>query len=264
MAVGTSNPLLGIDDLKLGYTTAYTLATALASGATTVSLSSGGADFAAASAENPIEFTVVTDGVGEKMLVTARAGNDLTVTRGEFGTTAVAHTTGSSAAGIHEVDMGMAQDLTLDPNINTLEYTGDGTKVRIPVSEGVSGSMAMEFWTKEFLEYIAGVTRHTTDLPPDEVARSYPQLGNYPYVRIRGKIRVIETSQAGVSGHWRIEVPKAIIQRPVTFGSVASGEPTTFEFAFTAVPTRTDIAGAVLPHVGANDLVEVIVAELAA
>lgn len=259
-----ADPILGIDDLKLGYTTSYALATALASGATTVSLTSGGADFAAATPTNPLELTVVTAGVGEKMLVTARAGDDLTVTRGEFGTTQAAHTTGSSVSGIHEVDIGMAQDLTLDPNINTLEYTGDGTKVRIPVSEGVSGSMAMEFWTKEFLEFAAGVTRWLTNLPPDETARSYPQLGTYPYVRVRAKIRVIETTAAGIAGHWRLEVPKAIIQRPVVFGSVASGEPTTFEFAFTAVPTNTDISGAVLPNLTADEQVEIVIAELAA
>jgi hypothetical protein len=124
--------------------------------------------------------------------------------------------------------------------------------------------MTMEFWTKEFLELVAGVTRHTTNLPPDESARSYPQLGTYPFVRIRGKIRVIETSAAGVAGHWRLEVPKAVIQRPVVFGSVASGEPTTFTFAFTAFPTRNDISGAVLPHVAADEEVEIVIAELLA
>jgi hypothetical protein len=259
-----SEPILGIDDLKLGYVTNYGLASALASGATTAILTGEGADFAAASVSEPMEITFVTAGVGEKALVTARTGNDLTVTRAQMGTTAVAHTTGSNVVGIRDVDMGMAQDLMLDPNIDTIEYNGDGTTVRIPVSSGVSGTMAMEFWTKEFLEYAAGVTRHTTNLPPDETARSYPQLGTYPFVRIRGKIRVIETSAAGVSGHWRLEVPKAIIQRPVTFGSIASGEPTTFEFAFTAFPTRTDISGAVLPHVDADDEVEMVLAELVA
>lgn len=259
-----SDPILGIDDLKLGYIETYVLASAVASGATTASLTSGGADFAAATASAPIELTLVTDDVGEKVLVTARSGNDLTITRAQFGTSAVAHATGATVTAIHEVDMGMAQDLTLDPNINTLEYNGDGTVVRIPVSEGVSGSMNVEFWTKEFLEFVAGVTRHTTNLPPDESARSYPQLGTYPFTRIRAKIRVIETTAAGVAGHWRLEVPKAIIQRPVVFGSVASGEPTTFEFAFTAVPTREDISGAVLPHVDADELVEVVIAELVA
>lgn len=259
-----SEPILGIDDLKLGYTRDYAFSAALASGAVSGTLTSGGADFAAATVDEPIELTVITNGVGEKLLVTARVNNDLTFTRAQFGTTAVAHATGDTARAIYEVDIGMAQDLTLDPNINTIEYVGDGTKVRVPISEGVSGSMAMEFWTKEFLELIAGVTRHTTDLPPDELARSYPQLGNYSYTRIRARVRVIETTAGGAAGHWRIEVPKAIIQRPATFGSIASGEKTTFEFAFTAFPTRTDIAGAVLPHVGAAEQVEIVIAELEA
>lgn len=259
-----SEPILGIDDLKLGYVKNYVFAAALTSGATSGSITSGGADFAAASVDNPIELTVVTDGVGEKMLVTARTNNDLTFTRAQFGTSAVAHATGDTVAAIHEVDIGMAQDLTLDPNINTIEYVGDGTKVRVPISEGVSGNMSMEFWTKEFLELIAGVTRHTSNLPPDETARSYPQLGGYPYTRIRAKVRVIETASGGASGHWRIEVPKAIIQRPATFGSIASGEKTTFEFAFTAFPTNVDIAGSVLPNLGADENVEIIIAELAA
>lgn len=259
-----SEPILGIDDLKLGYVKNYAFSAALASGATSGTLTSGGADFAAASAENPIELTVVTDGVGEKMLVTARSNNDLTFSRAQFGTTAVAHATGDTVSAIHEVDIGMAQDLTLDPNINTIEYNGDGTIVRVPISQGVSGSMAMEFWTKEFLELIAGVTRHTANLPPDEAARSYPQLGDYPYTRIRAKVRVIETASGGAAGHWRIEVPKAIIQRPATFGSIASGEKTTFEFAFTAFPTNTDISGAVLPNLGADDQVEIVIAELVA
>lgn len=259
-----SEPILGIDDLKLGYVVNYVFAAALTSGAVSGSLTSGGADFAAATVDNPIELTVVTDGVGEKLLVTGRTNNDLTFTRAQFGTTAVAHATGDVVAAIHEVDIGMAQDLTLDPNIDTIEYNGDGTTVRIPISSGVSGSMAMEFWTKEFLELIAGVTRHTTNLPPDENARSYPQLGTYPYTRIRAKIRVIETSAAGVAGHWRLEVPKAIIQRPVVFGSIASGEPTTFEFAFTAFPTRTDLSGAVLPHLDTDEQVEIVIAELVA
>jgi hypothetical protein len=188
-----SDPILGIDDLKLGYVKPYVFSAALASGATSGTLVSGGSDFAAASVSNPIELTVVTNGVGEKLLVTARSSNDLTFTRAAFGTTAVAHATGDTVQAIHEVDIGMAQDLTLDPNINTIEYNGDGTVVRVPISQGVSGSMAMEFWTKEFLELIAGVTRHTSNLPSDETARSYPQLGNYPYTRIRAKIRVIET-----------------------------------------------------------------------
>jgi hypothetical protein len=46
------------------------------------------------------------------------------------------------------------------------------------------------------------------------------------------------------------------------FGSVASGEPTTFTFAFTAFPTRNDISGAVLPHVDADEEVEIVIAEL--
>lgn len=259
-----SEPILGIDDLKIGYTKAYNFSAALASGATSGTLVSGGSDFAAASVSDPIELTIVTGGVGEKLLVTARSGNDLTFTRAAYGTTAVAHATGDTTQAIHEVDIGMAQDLTLDPNINTIEYNGDGTIVRVPISQGVSGSMAMEFWTKEFMELVAGVTRHTTNLPADEAARSYPQLGTYPYVRIRAKIRVIETTSGGASGHWRLEVPKAIIQRPLTFGSIASGEKTTFEFAFTAFPTNTDIAGAVLPNLGANDQVEMVIAELTA
>lgn len=257
-----AEPILGIDDLKLGYVKNYSFAAGLASGATSGTLASGGTDFAAASVDDPIELTVVTNSVGEKLLVTAATGNDLTFTRAAFGTTAVAHASGDVAAGIFEVDIGMAQDMTLDPNINTIEYNGDGTVVRIPISQGVSGSMTMEFWNKEFLELVAGVTRWTTNLPPDENARSYPQLGTYPYVRIRARIRVIETTSGGASGHWRIEVPKAIIQRPVTFGSIASGEKTTFEFAFTAFPTRNDIAGAVLPHVGTTEEVEIVIAEL--
>lgn len=259
-----SEPILGIDDLKLGYLKPYVLGAALASGATTASLTSGGADFAAATVSNPIELTFVTAGVGEKVLVTGRSANDLTIVRASMGTTAVAHATGAGVNAIHEVDIGMAQDLTLDPNVNTIEYVGDGTKVRVPISEGVSGSMAMEFWTKEFLELIAGVTRFTANLPPDETARSYPQLGAYPYTRVRAKVRVIETASGGASGHWRIEVPKAIIQRPATFGSIASGEKTTFEFAFTAFPTRTDIAGAVLPNLAADEEVEIVIAELVA
>ena len=71
------------------------------------------------------------------------------------------------------------------------------------------------------------------------------------------------TATGGVSGHWRIEVPKALIQRPVVFGDIASGEPTKFEFAFSAVPSAIDIAGT--PLVGAGgEPVEVLIAELAA
>lgn len=257
-----AEPWLGIDDLKIGYVKTYTISGAVTSGATSVTLTSGGADFASATPTTPIELTVITNNIGEKMLVTGRSGDTLTVTRGAMGTTAAAHNDGDTAKAIFEVDIGMANNLTLDPNVDTLEFTGDGTTVRVPVARGVSGTLTMSFWNKEFLELAAGVTRYTTGLPPDEVARSYPQLGSYPFVRIRGRIQVIETTAGGAAGHWRVEVPKAVIQRPVLPGEVASGEPTSFEFNFTAFKTREDISGAVLPNVPADQTVEVIIAEL--
>jgi hypothetical protein len=259
-----AEPLLGIDDLKIGYMRQYVLASAMTTTDTTCVLTSGGGDFAGATSSTPIELTVITGGVGEKMLVTARSGNTLTVTRGQMGTTAATHAANDVAKAIFEVDVGMAQNLSLDPQIDTIEYNGDGTRVQVPISRGVSGTINVEFWTKELLELAAGVTRYTANLPPDEVARAYPELGTYPFVRIRGRVRVIETSAGGAAGHWRLEVPKAILQRPLVWGDVASGEATKFEFNFTAFKTRTDISDAVLPNLGPSEEVDFVIAELVA
>jgi hypothetical protein len=260
--IGTSSPLYGIDDLRLGYAVAILTAASASSSATSLTLAAGqGAQFNNASVSDPIEISFGT----ERLYVTGVPSTDvLTVVRGRQGTTGAAIGNGATGYAIFEVDIGMAQNLTLDPNISQIEYQGDGTKVRIPVSEGISGKFNMEFWTEEFLQYIAGVTPVTANLPADETSRSYPQLGTYPPVRIRGRVRVIDTSVGGVSGHWRVEVPKALIQRPVTFGDIASGAPTKFEMNFTAVPTRLDIAGAPLVGVPSGEVVEILIAKLAA
>lgn len=257
-----SNPLYGIDDLKLGYAVAIEAAAAAASGATTVTVAAGqGAQFAGASVSSPIELTFGT----EKLLVTGRSTDTLTVTRANYGTTAAAIASGDDGFGILELDMGMAQNLTLDPNLNNIEYTGDGTKVRIPVSEGVTGRFNFEFWTEDFWEFIAGCEVLTTGIPADETDRVYPQLGTYPTVRIRAKIRQIDTSTGGATGHKRLEIPKAILQRPTLFGDIGSTAATTFEVNFTAVETAIDIAGSPLPGVNqADETVAVIVANLAA
>jgi hypothetical protein len=256
--VGTSNPLYGIDDLKLGYTVAVTAAASAASGATTLTVAAGqGAQFAGAGVSTPIELTYGT----EKLLVTGQSTDTLTVTRANYGTTAAVIASAATGYGIFEVDMGMAQDLTIDPQITQIEYTGDGTKVRIPVSEGVSGKFNFEFFTEEFLQYIAGCTVHSTTLPADETNRVMPQLGTYPNTRIRARIRQIDTTAGGVAGHKRIEIPKAIIQRPFTFNSIASTAATKYEVQFTALPTLVDISGAPLPHIG-TDPVQIVIATL--
>lgn len=258
--MSTSNPLYGIDDLKLGYTVTVAAAASAASGATSLTVAAGqGANFAAATVSDPIELTFGT----EKLLVTGRSTDTLTVTRANYGTTAGAIASGDTGYAIAEVDMGMAQDLVLDPNLNNIEYTGDGTKVRIPVSEGITGHFNFEFWTEEFSQFIMGCPIVNTNLPADETDRHYPELGDYPNVRIRAKIRMIDTSTGGATGHKRLEIPKAILQRPTLFGDIGSTAATKFEVNFTAVQTAYDIAGSPLPGVTtATETVGVIVADL--
>lgn len=259
--IGTSSPLYGIDDLRIGYAVAIETAATASSSATDLTLAAGqGAQFSTASVDDPIEISFGT----EKMLVTGNPTTDhITVVRHAYGTSAAGLGNGEDGFAIHEVKVGMAQNLTLDPNITQITYNGDGTQVKIPVSQGVTGKFNMEFWTDEFMQYAAGVTPVTANLPADETTRSYPELGTYPPVRIRAKVRVIDTSVGGATGHWRIEVPKAILQRPLTFGDIASGEPTKFEMAFTAVPTVTDISGSALVGAG-GESVQMLIAKLAA
>lgn len=260
--IGTSSPLFGIDDLRVGYAVPILTAATATSSATDVTLAAGqGAQFSVASVGDPIELAFGT----EKLLVTGNPTTDhITVVRHAYGTSAAALGNGQVGYAIFEVKVGMAQDMTLNPNITEIVYNGDGTQVKIPVSQGITGVINMEFWTDEFLQYAAGVTPVTANIPADEVSRSYMELGTYPPVRLRGKLRVINTGTGGASGHWRLEVPKALIQRPLTFGSVASGAPTKFAIAFSAVPTAIDIGGAPLVGLTNGQTVQALLAKLAA
>src|SRR5947209_641229 len=84
---------LGINYLTFDYLSKYNLQTAIADGvATSVVLATGkGADFALASAAMPINIVIDA----EAMDVTGRSADTLTVIRGQRGTTAVAHSTGT-------------------------------------------------------------------------------------------------------------------------------------------------------------------------
>lgn len=238
--------MVGIAEMLLGYKASYDLQTALSDGVgTTVVVASGqGANFALASTNNPIQIMIGA----EVMMVTARSGDSLTVTRAALGTTGVAHSTGTgNVKSIIEVQMPFTNQFAINPQTTEITFAGDGDQEYVSLHLGMRGTIQADKWLTAIWEKILGITPESSNLPADEVTRWYPDAGNYPALRLRCIMHAIDDDTA-LDVAVRLEVPKAqIYPRPWQPGAVGTAAKQMQELAWTAQRTRTDLLGATLP-----------------
>lgn len=238
--------MVGIAEMLLGYKASYNLSTGSINGSvTSFDVGAGqGANFAAATTNNPIEILIDS----EVMAVTGRAVDTLTVIRAQNGTAGASHTAGTgNVKSILEVQMPFTHQFAINPQTTEITFAGDGDQEYVSLHLGMRGTIQADKWLTTIWEKILGVTAESSNLPSDEVTRWYPDAGNYPALRLRCIMHAID-DDTGLDVSVRLEVPKAqIYPRPWHPGAVGSAAKQMQDLAWTAQRTKTDLLGATLP-----------------
>lgn len=149
---------------------------------------------------------------------------------------------------IVDADLPFANNFTINANVQQIEFAGDGTTESIPIGTGFTGTLAADKFTTDVLQRAAGITPVTTGLPTDEVARWYPELGTYPFLRARVRLKA-KNAVSGALTHLRLEIPKLTMQSPWTPGQAQNNTKLSQELAWSASKTEEDLLGVQLPGV---------------
>jgi hypothetical protein len=248
--VSTTYKITGIKRVNLGVPITGAVGTGgITNAATTLPVAAGqGVQFAAASVSNPIRLYAPS--TGEVMHVTAVAGTDsLTVSRAQEGTTGVALLAAAVIKHVAKTRFTFANAFNIDPQNQEITFQGDSTQEYVTLNLGMRGTMAADKFVIDVMEKIIGAAPVTTDLPPDEATRYYPQEGNYPNVAAEVDLIAID-DQTGLTAYIRIAVPKMqLYPRPWTPSNAATAAKMGMQLAWTALQTPQDILGAALPSI---------------
>lgn len=225
-----------------------TLAAALTATATTLSVGTGeGQAFADAAPSWPHRVRLDD----EVLYVVGVNGDTLTVERGRDGTTAAAHTQGIAVRHLHPIRLPKASQFTMDANIQTIEFPGDGDVERVFESDGVSGTLTLSKYSTRLLTHAAGVAAVTSGLPTGETERYYPELGSYPFVELWIDLKA-QNEQTGATQTLRCLVFQVKLQRPTMLGDAGNNAAQTTTLAWSSQAVSQDLLGRPLPGATAD------------
>lgn len=170
---------------------------------------------------------------------------------GVFTAEGVNNLTGRLAGG-SELDLPFCNSFVITPNTVTLQFRGDHTSQRIYRTDGITGTMAFDKWTTDFM-VIQNITEVTASLPSGYASRYYPELGTLPYVEI-GCREFVTDDDAGTDTLFNLTIFKTKLQPfvPAPLGNIAV---VTNTFAWSGTPTLEDIDGGALTGVSTEKVV---------
>jgi hypothetical protein len=256
--------LMGIKRVDLGYKSVCNLSVALADGTGTTLTLDVAADpifaaFTQLDAAHPVKLVVQT-GVEPAEIMYASGYNPTTHTvtllsaaaggRGAEGSFAGPHGTGTGNVFVRStVRLNMANAFNINANINNLTFQGDGTQELVPVSNGITGTMAASKWTTDILDKALAAAKLTTvQTPPDETSRWLPEIGSYPYVEGMVKLKGINDSGDGSDVSLKITIFKMKVQKPWVPANAGNNAVQGMDLAWTSIQTQTDLLGGPIPN----------------
>src|SRR5262249_13130039 len=104
----------------------------------------------------------------ELMYVTAASGDNLPVIRARDGTTGATHLIAAPVAHLHPVRLWKSSAFTMNANIQTIEFPGDGDVEQVFQSQGIQGTFTLSKFVTDLLEQVAGAPAATTGLHSNE------------------------------------------------------------------------------------------------
>lgn len=220
--------------------TATTLAAAYTSGGANMTLAAGGgARFASANVQQPHKIYVGT----EILYVTGPAVADvIPVTGAKDSTTASGHAISDPVRHLNPIRLYKSNAFTMNANIQTLEFPGDGDVERVYQSNGIDGTIGISKFGTDLLEYLAGADPITTGLPSDVAVRYLAEQGDYPQVQLDVDLKAVDDI-AKAQATLRVCVFLAQLQDPFIIGNAGNNTPQLTEFNWSALGTQFDIFG---------------------
>ena len=155
-------------------------------------------------------------------------------------------------AGGSALDFPFVNSFVITPNTVTLQFRGDHTSQRIYRTDGITGTMAFDKWTTDFM-VAQDITEVTAALPSGYASRYYPETGTLPYLET-ACYEFVTDDDTGTDTLFALTIFKTKLQPfvPAPLGNIAV---VTNTFQWSGTPTLDGIDAAPLTGVSTQKVV---------